>query len=332
MATIKYKDENGEWKELTILKGDSGVAPIINKDTNTWLVWDDVEGAYIDSGVVAGVGTQDFVSSTYWVFNEMTAGKKVIADALTNRNYPTDKGESFNDMAQKITDMSYGLGIFEKIGYTESNTPELQEMVDYSYELAKGWNPDGSTAQMFRDNKDIVFLPVLDWSNVTSGSYVFQNCVNLTTIGHLNLPPLTDCVSIFDNCGVKAVPNLSTKKCPKFDRAFNNCTSLRRIEGFDLSSASSIYVTFSGSPNILYMKIFNLGKSTLATYDFSGASVWGIGSDENRQSLIDSIITYSYDRASNGMATATIKLSANTKALLTDDEIAQITAKGFTIS
>lgn len=24
MATIKYKDENGEWKELTILKGDKG--------------------------------------------------------------------------------------------------------------------------------------------------------------------------------------------------------------------------------------------------------------------------------------------------------------------
>jgi hypothetical protein len=76
----------------------------------------------------------------------------------------------------------------------------------------------------------------------------------------------------------------------------------------------------------------NIGKSTLTTYDFSGASNWGTFSEENRQSLIDSLITYSYDRASNGMSTATIKLSANTKALLTEEEIAQITNKGFTIA
>jgi hypothetical protein len=32
------------------------------------------------------------------------------------------------------------------------------------------------------------------------------------------------------------------------------------------------------------------------------------------------------------MATATIQLHANTKALLTEEEIAQITSKGFTIA
>ena len=89
---------------------------------------------------------------------------------------------------------------------------------------------------------------------------------------------------------------------------------------------------FGGCNVLSFIKITNLGKSKLATYDFSGASVWGTGSKENRQSLIDSLITYSYDRASNGMATATIKLSATTKAILTEEEIAQITNKGFTIS
>lgn len=78
---------------------------------------------------------------------------------------------------------------------------------------------------------------------------------------------------------------------------------------------------------------YKIVQSTkLTTYDFSGASVWGTRGEENRQSLTDSLITYSYDRASAGMATATIQLSANTKSLLTEDEIAQITAKGFTIA
>ena len=96
-----------------------------------------------------------------------------------------------------------------------------------------------------------------------------------------------------------------------------------------------MYLTFSGCTSLQFALIKNIGKSTLTTYDFSGATVWGENSDEipdARQSLIDSLITYSYDRASNGMETATIKLSATTKALLTEEEIAQITNKGFTIS
>lgn len=92
---------------------------------------------------------------------------------------------------------------------------------------------------------------------------------------------------------------------------------------------------FYNCGRLRFILIKNLGKSTLATYDFSGATNWGVATTDipdARQSLIDSLITYSHDRASNGMATVTIKLSANTKALLTEEEIAQITANGFTIS
>lgn len=63
--------------------------------------------------------------------------------------------------------------------------------------------------------------------------------------------------------------------------------------------------------------------------------MWGINTSaipEARQSLIDSLITYSFDRAAAGYSNCTIKLSAKTKALLTEEEIAQITAKGFTIA
>ena len=284
MAIIKYKDKNGEWKELAVLKGDSGVAPIINPDTNTWLVWDNEQGVYVDTGVVAGVGSEDFYASTYWVFNEMASGKKVIAKALTDRRYHTNNDESFVDMANKITNMSYEEGWFAKIGYTEENS-FVKEMVDYSYELAKGWNPDGSTAQMFRGNTQLAFAPMVDTSNVTNMSSMFNTCSALSTI-----------------------PQLDTSNVTNMLYMFNGCLALR------------------------YMLIKNIGKSSLTTYDFSGVSYWGTGGEENRQSLIDSLITYSYDRASNGMPTATITLSANTKALLTEEEIAQITNKGFTIT
>jgi hypothetical protein len=99
-----------------------------------------------------------------------------------------------------------------------------------------------------------------------------------------------------------------------------------------MSNVTNMTYMFSSCSKLVFALIKNIGKSSLETYDFSGASVWGMGGDENRQSLIDSLITYSYDRASNGLETAIIKLHKNVKALLTEEEIAQITAKGFTIA
>lgn len=83
------------------------------------------------------------------------------------------------------------------------------------------------------------------------------------------------------------------------------------------------------------MLLKNLGQSTATSWGLSSFPNWGINDDkypDARQSLIDTLITYSYDRASAGMSACTVRLQSNIKSLLTEDEIAQITAKGFTIS
>lgn len=139
---------------------------------------------------------------------------------------------------------------FSRIGYTSENTTLLQQFEDaiaYAEEKARTFTLISASSH-FSSDKKLVFAPMVDTSNVTSMSYMF-----------------------------------------------NDCSAL------------------------VYCLIKNIGKSTLTTYDFSGARYWGTGSEENRQSLIDSLITYSHDRASNGMATATIKLSSTTKALLTEE-------------
>lgn len=56
----------------------------------------------------------------------------------------------------------------------------------------------------------------------------------------------------------------------------------------------------------------------------------GTAGEESRQALID---MFSYDRTANGLTnTLTVQLSAASKALLTAEEIAAITAKGYTIA
>ncbi|MBO5272209.1 MAG: BspA family leucine-rich repeat surface protein, partial [Muribaculaceae bacterium] len=99
-------------------------------------------------------------------------------------------------MADKITNMSYEEGWFAKIGYTDENDGGIKEAIDYSYELAKGWNPDGSTALMFRGNNQLVFAPMIDTSNVTNMNSMFSGCSALSTI------PLLDTSNVISMSGM----------------------------------------------------------------------------------------------------------------------------------
>ena len=264
--------------------------------------------------------------------SEWSDGRQAIATALTNRRYPTEPTESFHAMADKITNMSYEEGWFAKIGYTDENDYGIKELIDYSYELAKGWNPDGSTAKMFAYNTLLTFFPMIDTSNVLVATDMLRG-TKIIFLPNLNLDNATDFTNFLAaNMNIKYIGKIKSSRGKVFNSTFHQNYSLIRLEEIDLQSATNTSNIFYQCAALVYALIKNIGKSTLATYDFSGASVWGTGGEENRQSLIDSLITYSYDRASNGMATATIKLSANTKALLTEEEIAEITSKGFTIA
>lgn len=158
----------------------------------------------------------------------------------------------------------------------------------------------------------------------------------------------------------------NTSKVTRFDYAFSGMTSpelkeidtssgtnlnsilygashLIKIAGLSLKSLNTTisysYFTGWGTMYIRYalLKDFGTGSSCTSA-SFTYWSVWGIESESiplsagARQSLVDTFITYSYDRATAGYSACTINLSTNTKALLTQDEIAQMTAKGYTLA
>lgn len=210
-----------------------------------------------------------------------------------------------------------------------------------------------------RNCRSLQYVPILDFSNVDSCRQMFSECYSLQFLNAENYSnctdwyecfrfcaftetPLTDfsnaksISSIYQDCvSLKIALDIKSENTQDFSFMFSGCTSLQEIQSLDFSNATSIANIFRLCSKLRFFKVKNVGKSSLTTFDFSGATNWGVATTdipEARQSLIDSLITYSYDRASNGMATATIKLSANTKALLTEEEIAQITAKGFTIA
>ena len=103
-----------------------------------------------------------------------------------------------------------------------------------------------------------------------------------------------------------------------------------------LTSHTNIVITPSNSSGsewkyIEFVGLFrNLG---MWKYDLTILNNWGTGGKENRMSVVNSLITNNIDRTKfEGSGAATITLASATKALLTSDEIAQITSKGYTIA
>lgn len=220
---------------------------------------------------------------------------------------------------------------------------------------------------MFGDCASLISVPELDTSKVTNMNYMFGGCSKLTSVQSFDTSNVTSMVQMLCNCSniktvpafntsnvtnmygmfyycdsLTTIPAFDTSKVNNFDSMFARCNSLTTIEGISFKSFKDstmendylygMYINFSTRKAVFK----DIGyQSTAKQFNTESMKNWGVNSDEitdARQSLIDSLITYSFDRLSAGYPTCTITLSDNTKALLTSDEIAQITAKGFTIS
>lgn len=207
-----------------------------------------------------------------------------------------------------------------------------------------------SLYHMFKGCKGLTSIKVPNLMNnrMTNLSYMFSVCTNLTTIDTTgwDTSKVTYMDGMFDGCYSLTTLDLTgwdTSKCQSFSYFIQNCTNLEQIKGYiDIMSASDKFnnyfymIGFTTLGNLRQMTFKNIGyASNATTFVITNATNWGVNSEtitEARQSLIDSLITYSFDRATAGYSSCTITLPANTKAVLTEEEIAQITAKNYTIA
>ena len=196
---------------------------------------------------------------------------------------------------------------------------------------------------MFQDCSNLTTVPSFNTITVTAMTNMFQGCSNLKTVPSINTSKVTNMEHMFYGCSsLKTVPEMDTSKVKNFRFMFSDCNSLTTIEGisfksFTASKMDKYYLIGYGKNSSLIKAVFkDIGyQSDAVQFNTSYIENWGVNTSEipdARQSLIDSLITYSFDRASAGYPTCTITLSTNTKALLTSDEISQINAKGFTIA
>lgn len=207
-----------------------------------------------------------------------------------------------------------------------------------------GWNTSNVTDMSYMFNNCIVLTSIddipgfkdLDMSKVTTFRSMFNNCSKLASVDlTLNAPKLISTADMFGTCKELTSVIINSPSNPELtdiSYMFDTCNKLTDIDlsNFDISNVSSIFYMFLRCSALVNLKLKGIGE-------YSGTSSNGLTLDLTPCAALskDSVLylfNNAFDRKAAEYTKAfTIKLNATTKALLTDDEIAIATNKGFTV-
>ena len=185
-------------------------------------------------------------------------------------------------------------------------------------------------------------LSHFDTSKVTDMSYMFAYCQKLTefNISNWNTSNVTNMIDMFDYFPLKDLDlsHFDTSKVTDMTSMFYYayCENLN-LGNWNTSSVSSnslsLFPVYCAVRKLIWN---NLGhNSNITTINFNACNKLGINDDTHtdaKQAFTDTFITNSFDRATAGYAPCKLTFHSNTTAVLTEEEIAQITAKNYTIA
>lgn len=235
-------------------------------------------------------------------------------------------------------------------GSLDSLFYECNRLTDLTYSGLTIDSNVTSASQCFWNCQELTTVPDLfngAQTGLTNLNYMFYGCQNMTTIdlSSWKFGQVVSMRSMFTNC-VNAITiditGIDTSKMTStsdMDSIFDYCFNLIRVRGaIDLIGMSA-----TGLPELGYniyslttITYKNLGSNaditSLDLYPDDSYAKWGLGDEESKQSFIDSVLTYSYDRAANGLPTLELIMGQEQKALLTEEQITAIQAKGYTIT
>lgn len=209
--------------------------------------------------------------------------------------------------------------------------------------LLKGesYNSTSMTSKILRilENNGSLFNEIdIDTSEATTMSSMFSNCTELSRAPQLDASNVTDVSQMFyyvDN--IKEIRDFNCVKLTNFGGSsysswLYGCTYIEKIGVLDCDSITNIGYVF-GNGERKYLTEFggcrNLGKASSVS-NTNGSYFMAYAPNLTYESVMN-VINGLYDRASAGLSVLTLKLHANHLAMLSEDDIAIATNKGWTI-
>ena len=185
--------------------------------------------------------------------------------------------------------------------------------------------------EMFSGCDNLITIPQLNFASAERSAKLFYNCKKLESVPDLDLGSSTDLNMSFYNCAnLKSIGKLRTQSVTNFGYLLYGCTNLQSIGLLDFTSARTLG-TFCGYSEL--KNLTDLGGFKNLNIDWNDS--FGLVKCPNltKESVLN-VINHLYDFRANGDSTTTrtIKFHKNSLALLSDDEKAIATNKGWVLS
>ena len=292
---------------------------------------------------------------------DLLNAKTAIAQSISNKGVECSADDKLSTFAEKIDSITTGStgGTGNKIMltngtkfaystafdpelYDTSNVTDMSDMFNNCSGLTgeldlSSWDVSSVTnmSDMFNLCSRLTNIDVSTWdvTNVTDMSFLFDNCESLTSID-VSTWDVTNAKTIygmFGNCsGLTSIDlsNFKENNINNMDYMFSSCTGLTSIDlsNLNTNTVTKIASTFSNCKSLANLQLNDLGHNEdCTTLDVTPCPAL------TKDSIIY-LFNNAFDRTGAGYTTAfTIKLNAKTKALLSEDEIAIATNKGFTV-
>ena len=157
-----------------------------------------------------------------------------------------------------------------------------------------------------------------DTSNVTNMGYMFKQCSNLTSIPALDTSKATNMSEMFSGCSnLTSIPALDTSKTTIMDNMFNTCTNLTSIPALDASKATNMNSMFNNCTNLTSIGMNGFTRSI-------NISSTALGHD--------ALVAFLNQAGTAYNSSQKITMGSDKLALLSDEEKAIATNKGWTLA
>ncbi len=158
---------------------------------------------------------------------------------LDNTEYE-EANDDLDDILEGTTPMTIYPPDWSEIGY--ENTPaSIIEAFNYAKEIQEDWDSsETNLSNKFSNNINLMYMPLVDTSNVLNMRYMFSGCAILQCVPLFDTSEVTNMYGMFSGCTIlKNVPLFDTSEVTTMRNMFNNCSSLISVPQFNTDSMNT---------------------------------------------------------------------------------------------
>lgn len=261
-----------------------------------------------------------------------------VANAYTqaqSKGATLPQSQNSANLANTINSISTGRD-WSQIGYS-SEPNVIDDGVEHAKEIMQNWDASQTDhGNEFNGDTQLIFMPLVNTSNVTRCNNMFRDCYGLIYIPQLNTSSVKQMGYTFYDCyALTRISQLNTSSVENMGYTFYNCIVLAKIPQINMGKVKYLANTFTNCTALTELGGFvNLGQSYVAT---TAANYSGYTLDLSSSTLLThdslmNVINNLYDIATRGCNTQQLVLGSTNLAKLTAEEIAIATNKGWTVS